>query len=103
MGSNTINTNSNTINDIITTTTTTTTVSTTTCPSGWTTSGSKCYKASTTDGDWLVAFKDCLSQGGSLAKPESAAENTVVQGLLNGGIGWIGLQDFKSENTFSWD
>ena len=45
------------------------------------------FQASTTDGDWLVALTDCLSQGGTLAKPESAAENTVVQGLLNGGVG----------------
>jgi len=84
--------------------TTTTTAAAATCPSGWTASptNNKCFKASTTDGDWLVALTDCLSQGGTLAKIENAAENTAVQNLLGGQIGWIGLQDFKVEGTFSW-
>ena len=53
-----------------------------TCPTGWTTSGSLCYKLSTTDMDWLAALLDCVGQGGTLAKVESAADNTLVQGLL---------------------
>ena len=29
-------------------------------------------------------------------------ENTEIQTLLGGEIGWIGLQDFLVEGTFSW-
>ena len=40
-----------------------------------------------------------------LARIESAAENTVVQGLIagDGDVHWIGLQDFLlGEMQFSW-
>jgi len=82
-----------------------TSTTSTTCPSGWTTSAStpsKCFKASTADSNWLAALQTCIADGGTLAKPETAAENTEIQTLLGGQVGWIGLQDFLVENTFSW-
>merc|ERR1719384_291107 len=77
----------------------------TTCPTGWTASTatpSKCFKVSTADSNWLAALQTCIADGGTLAKPETAAENTEIQTLLGGQVGWIGLQDFLVENTFSW-
>ena len=39
-------------------------------------------QAFTSSSDWLAAEKTCNSEGGTLAKIESAAENTAVLGLM---------------------
>ena len=39
--------------------------------------------------DWLSALRSCIAEGGTLAKVESAAENSVVQvrvGRTGGGL-----------------
>ena len=39
--------------------------------------------------DWLSALRSCIAEGGTLAKVESAAENSVVQvrgGRAGGGL-----------------
>ena len=37
---------------------------------------------STADSNWLAALQTCIADGGTLAKPETAAENTEIQTLL---------------------
>ena len=97
--------------------------SSSTCPTGWTQSGSKCFRVSLqifiqllntfdryfrikaygTATNWLTAQNNCEAQGGTLAKIESAQENAVVQGLISGDVHWIGLQDFLlGELQWSW-
>ena len=36
----------------------------------------------TSASDWLAAERTCISEGGTLAKIESAAENTAVLALM---------------------
>ena len=72
--------------------------------------------------DWLSALRSCIAEGGTLAKVESAAENSVVQvrvgrteaprvdfvnavslqGLIGSDVSWLGLQDFVTEGSFAW-
>ena len=73
--------------------------------------------------DWLSALRSCIAEGGTLAKVESAAENSVVQvrvgrtegpradcvntchllqGLIGSSVSWLGLQDFVTEGSFAW-
>jgi len=68
----------------------------------YTTSGSKCFKVFNDTSDWLAAQTTCIGEGGNLAIIESEEENTVVEGLLEPEIGWIGLQDFLNEGNFTW-
>ena len=80
---------------------------------------SRCCQLPASTGDWLAGLRTCIAEGGTLAKPESAAENTAVQGLLGeprvtilsrvtcprhagGQVGWVGLQDFLNEGSFTW-
>ena len=90
---------------------------TTSCPSGWTTSGSKCFRVInllirvinsvhqyfSDSTDFLSAEKRCIAEGGQLAKIESADENAAVAGLCpTGEVCWIGLADFLNEGNFEW-
>merc|ERR1712227_477491 len=85
-----------------TTTTTTTTTTTPGCPADYTTSGSKCFKVFTAVSNWLAALTTCIGEGGTLAKLETSDENTLVQTLLAGEVGWFGLNDVSNEGTFVW-
>ena len=40
------------------------------------------HQVSTADSNWLAALQTCIADGGTLAKPETAAENTEIQTLL---------------------
>ena len=56
-------------------------------------------------GDWLTELRRCTADGGTLAKVETAEENSLVQRLLvdhGSQVAWIGLQDFLSEGNFTW-
>ena len=39
-------------------------------------------KVNTSTSNWLAALQACIANGGTLAKPETAAENTEIQTLL---------------------
>ena len=39
-------------------------------------------KMNTSTSNWLAALQACIADGGTLAKPETAAENTEIQTLL---------------------
>ena len=39
-------------------------------------------KMNTATSNWLAALQACIANGGTLAKPETAAENTEIQTLL---------------------
>ena len=39
-------------------------------------------KVNTSTSNWLAALQACIADGGTLAKPETAAENTEIQTLL---------------------
>merc|ERR1712227_1059404 len=89
---------------VTTTTSTTTTTTTTTagCPADYTALGSKCFKVFTAVANWLAALTTCIGEGGTLAKLETTDENTLVQTLLAGEVGWFGLNDISNEGTFVW-
>lgn len=44
----------------------------------------------------------CKSYGGNLVRIRNQEENVYVQHRLNGGKGWIGLNDRTKEGTFEW-
>jgi len=50
----------------------------------------------------LAALATCIAAGGSLAKIESAAEQTAAYALTGGVNTWIGLNDIGTEGTFTW-
>ena len=64
----------------------------TSCPSGWTGSGSKCFRLYDGPSDWLAALRTCIAQDGTLAKIESQSEQDLLQGLVGTSLAWIGLQ-----------
>ena len=39
-------------------------------------------KMNTATSNWLAALQACIADGGTLAKPETAAENTEIQTIL---------------------
>jgi hypothetical protein len=51
---------------------------------------------------WIGAQSVCQGRGGSLAKIESLAENTLIAGLVAPNRAWIGGSDLASEATFVW-
>ena len=56
---------------------------------------------STADSNWLAALQTCIADGGTLAKPETAAENTEIQTLLgerNKNIFWVTKYELISIN-----
>merc|ERR1711892_345754 len=73
-----------------------------TCEVGWTLSGTKCFKVEDGPSNWLASQTTCIGLGGTLAKIESAADQTAVAGVAGTDQVWIGLQDFLIEGTFSW-
>ena len=55
--------------------------------------------------DWNTAQRNCIAEGGDLAKIENAQENAVVDGLIGpdtAAVAWIGANDFNSEGNWEW-
>ena len=55
--------------------------------------------------DWNTAQRNCIAEGGDLAKIENAQENAVVDGLIGpdtNAVAWIGANDFNSEGNWEW-
>ena len=60
---------------------------------------------SNADSNWLAALQTCIADGGTLAKPETAAENTEIQTLLgekNKIIMWEKNLDWFLKNNFKY-
>jgi len=74
----------------------------TTCGTGGTQVGTKCFTFNAGPQTWLAALTTCVAAGGSLAKIESAAEQTAAFALTGGVNTWIGLNDIGTEGTFTW-
>lgn len=72
------------------------------CKPGWSYFGGMCYFTSQSCKTWTESQKDCKSYGGNLVRIRNQEENVYVQHRLNGGKGWIGLNDRTKEGTFEW-
>ena len=59
-----------------------------------------CYVLWPTAKPWALAERDCLGRGGHLAAITSAAESTLVKGLVNGVVAWLGV--VTSGATLAW-
>lgn len=51
--------------------------------------------------DWLDAANACNSEGGSLVRIDSAAENTLIQNVI-GSQAWIGGNDRTTDGAWLW-
>ncbi|XP_062503580.1 mucin-22-like isoform X2 [Corticium candelabrum] len=74
------------------------------CSSGWTLSGSSCYRRFNTKKTWDNAEADCVKRGGHLVSIGSALENTLVydiEGSNNSKIVWIGINKDRSSKFWS--
>ncbi|XP_062503048.1 uncharacterized protein LOC134180007 isoform X2 [Corticium candelabrum] len=71
------------------------------CSSGWTLSGSSCYRLFTTIKTWDNAEADCVNKSGHLVSIVSDSENTVVYNLTNGSHVWIGVNEDRDANSWS--
>lgn len=63
----------------------------------------QCYEAFLSlPQSWAGAQAVCQGRGGSLAKIESLAENTLIAGLVGPNRAFIGASDLATEATFLW-
>ncbi len=68
------------------------------CPSGWQSFGSSCYKL--VHGTWDEAEAQCESMGAHLIVIDSASENEWAYNF--GGNAWIGYNDKAQEGKWQW-
>ncbi|HEY6559532.1 MAG TPA: lectin-like protein [Polyangiaceae bacterium] len=73
------------------------------CPSGTVLSGGRCYALQTSNMTWSDSRSTCQARGTGwdLVSIDSAAENTLVQGMVSTTT-WTGLNDRSSEGTNVW-
>ncbi|XP_062503252.1 hepatitis A virus cellular receptor 1-like [Corticium candelabrum] len=74
------------------------------CSSGWTLSGSSCYRRFNTKKTWNNAEADCVKRGGHLVSIGSFSENTLVydiEGSNNRENVWIGINKDRSSKVWS--
>ena len=65
-------------------------------------SSGTCYEAFFGPLPWTAAQAACAARGGALASITSAAENTLVTGLIGTLDAFVGANDVMSEGTFTW-
>ena len=72
------------------------------CGTGWSQHGSSCYLVGESTREFVRSDGTCKQYYASLATIDSKDENDFVAGLVPGEDLWIGYNNRKRENTWTW-
>ncbi|XP_015275283.1 PREDICTED: CD209 antigen-like protein E [Gekko japonicus] len=72
------------------------------CPKGWLLNRGQCYYFHEEQTHWSLAEKLCTDQGGHLVVINDDPEQAFLISKKKATEYWIGLNDMKTENVFTW-